>query len=327
MVRTYPASVEGSFMTARSITLYFGFALFLALFANSQRPTIPAGAQRPTRLRCLIVGGGPDRESNPVALENNIIYVQSLLSTGTPVKTLYTDADLAASLVRVEKTTALGDPEISYRPTSLTHVDGPSSLNAFQTNLQSLSGGSNVPLLLYFTGHGSPDPSGEYVDNAYELWDNNPLRVSDLTNAFEKLAPSEPVTLVMVQCFSGAFAQCFFAGSTDARPVVRPGACGFFASSPDRDAAGCTPDINQASGRDFTSYFFGALTGRDRVGRTVPSADYDHDGIVEMDEAYCYTLGHDTSIDTPMATTDAYVRRFTNTPDREIFQTPYQEIV
>ena len=54
-------------------------------------------------------------------------------------------------------------------------------------------------------------------------------------------------------------------------------------------AAGCTPEINEAEYQDFSSHFFAALTGRDRVGRAVTGADYNQDRRVSMDEAFaCY---------------------------------------
>jgi hypothetical protein len=301
--------------------------LLFLFFAASYRAAKAPMTQKSASLRCLIIGGGPDRGANPVALENNIIYVHSLLPSDTPLRVLYAGADLSAPIVRIEKDLPSGDPEVSYRASSLTHVDGPSTLESFRSNLASLSQETNTPILLYFTGHGAPDPSGDFEDNAYELWGENQLLVSDFSDSLSKVPESDPVTVVMVQCFSGAFADSFFTRSTQTHPVVRPNSCGFFATIPSREAAGCTPDVNQADYRDFTTFFFGALTGRDRVGRSVPSADYDHDGKVEMDEAYCYTLGHDTSIDTPMATSDAYVRRFCDTSDRDVFQTPYKDIV
>lgn len=310
-------------MIPRSLALAI-FVVFGILIAPGGRTV--SDSPSPPPLRCLIVGGGPDRRNNPVALENNIAYVGSLLPQGSELLVLYANADLNSPIVRVETTLASGAPWVTYRRSQLRHVDGAANLASFQATLGQIESQPEEPILLYFTGHGSPDISGNYADNAYDLWGDETLTVSDLSAAFQKLPPSTPVTLVMVQCFSGAFANVFFAGSERQHPVVHPG-CGFFASIPQREAAGCTPDINQADYRDFTTYFFGALTGRDRVGRAVPSADYDHDGVVKMDEAFAYTLANDRSIDTPMATSDAYVRRFTETSDQEIFQTPYSQIV
>src|SRR3569833_1816962 len=138
-----------------------------------------------------------------------------------------------------------------------------------------------------------------------------------------------PLTMVMVQCFSGGFASSIFQGSTPGLLLVRPNSCGFFACIAQREAAGCTSEVNEANYHDFTTYFFGALSGRDRVGRAVTDADYDGDGVVEMDEAYAYALIHDSSIDTPTCTSDAYVRKFGSVEDSDetLFQTPYSTVL
>jgi hypothetical protein len=92
---------------------------------------------------------------------------------------------------------------------------------------------------------------------------------------------------------------------------------------PERVAAGCTPAINEAEYKDFTSYFFAALTGEDRLGRRVTGADYDADGRVGMHEAFAWTLVHDDSIDTPVCTSDAFLRRFSDVTDASIAPTSY----
>jgi hypothetical protein len=134
------------------------------------------------------------------------------------------------------------------------------------------------------------------------------------------------VTLVMVQCYAGSFANVLFDGGDPEGAVIDRKIAGFFAAPRERTAAGCTPELNEAEYHDFTSYFFAALTGRDRVGRVVKSADYNRDGRVGMDEAYAYTLAHDASIDVPVCTTDIFLRRFVTTANEEIFQTGYSQV-
>src|SRR5204863_6599210 len=130
-------------------------------------------------------------------------------------------------------------------------------------------------------------------------------------------------TLVMVQCFSGAFGNVLFEGGDPAAAAVERKIAGFFAAPRERAAAGCTPEVDEAEYHDFTSYFFAALTGRDRVGRKVTGADYNRDGRVGMDEAYAYSLAHDISIDTPTCTSDYFLRRFVPAVDTEVFQSAY----
>jgi hypothetical protein len=91
-------------------------------------------------------------------------------------------------------------------------------------------------------------------------------------------------------------------------------------------AAGCTPDINEADYQDFTGYFMGALSGRDRLGNAVNGADYDGDGRVSMDEAFCYALIHDPTIDVPVCTSDAFVRDREPLSDDQVFQTRFTRV-
>ena len=131
----------------------------------------------------------------------------------------------------------------------------------------------------------------------------------------------------MVECFSGGFGNLLFQGGDPNGPVTDKDMCGFFASIPDREAAGCTPEVNEANYRDFTSYFFAALSGQDRLGRPVTGADYDHNGKVGMNEAFAYALIHDVSIDTPVCTSDVFLRRFVKTPDDVVFAIPYHDVL
>ncbi|MGO8671318.1 MAG: hypothetical protein ACLQVD_08160 [Capsulimonadaceae bacterium] len=283
----------------------------------------PSSSRSAPELRCLIVGGGPDRPDNQIGIESNVRYVRSLLPPGCPVRVLYANGRNTQRIVEYED--AQGND--SYERPSLEHIDGPSTFDSYSANLEDLSKRGREPYLLYFTGHGSPDEAGNYAENGYDLWGTDELTPSDIEDSLKSIDTLAPLTLVMVQCFSGTFANDFFTGSTRTRPRVRPKSCGFFASIAQREAAGCTDEVDEADYHDFTTYFFGALSGHDRLGRLVTGADFDHDGKVEMDEAYAYALINDPSIDTPVATSDAYVRRFCNASDEDIFATPWPHVL
>jgi len=45
-----------------------------------------------------------------------------------------------------------------------------------------------------------------------------------------------------------------------------------------------------------------------------------------MNEAFDYSLLHDDSIDTPVCTSDTFLRRFVKTADGDIFKTPYSQV-
>jgi hypothetical protein len=151
---------------------------------------------------------------------------------------------------------------------------------------------------------------------------------AELVTQLEKVKKGVPVTILMVQCFSGAFANVIFEGANEQSGLLDRQVCGFFAATPDRVAAGCTPELNEAEYRDFSSTFLAAITGRDRVGRTVKMPDYNGNGWTGFDEAYYFSLIEDPSIDVPVVTSDAFLRKFVPvTDDNEVAETPWADVL
>src|SRR5580704_8510454 len=107
----------------------------------------------PARLHCLIVGGGPDREDNEVAIESNVRYVRSLLPKSAQTRVLFADGKQGSKTVQYLD----ANGNTLYRASTLGQIDGPSSYDAYHDNLSLLQKSPSDPLLLYFTGHGSPN--------------------------------------------------------------------------------------------------------------------------------------------------------------------------
>ncbi len=274
--------------------------------------------------RVLIVGGGPDLSHNQVAIESNVRYVMRMLPTNLPTRVLFADGDPNSKNVLFE------DPpgRSQYRAPQISHIDGPSRLDTVHVELANAGKDASTksPVFLYFTGHGSPNVRSDYVNNQFDLWRGEALTVRDLAQSLNAYPKGVPVTLLMVECFSGAFGnELFEDGDPQGQLVDRP-ICGFFASIAQRPAAGCTPEVNEANYRDFTSYFVAQLTGTDRLGKPASGADYNHDGKVGMNEAFAYALIHDDSIDTPVCTSDVFLRHFVTLQDSEIFGLPYTNV-
>lgn len=330
------------------LALFLGWALGCSL--GLQR-IAPAQAPAPAKpLHVLIVGGGPNLEHNQVAIESNVRYVNGLLPPAVKRTTLFADGKAQSATVLYDVDTSANSPaqqllsllladqpggeaDPHYRRPNLgAPLDGAAQLPAIDKAfdiLALLPPGAASPILLSFTGHGSPD-KGDHENNRFDLWaETGPdagLAVHKLAEEIDRLPAGAPVTLVMVQCFSGAFGNLLFEGGNPQGALIRRDIAGFFATTKDRVAAGCTPEVNEADYHDFTSYFFAALTGRSRMGQSVTGADYNRDGRVGMDEAYCYTLAHDKSIDVPVCTSDVFLRRFVPMPDAQLFQTPYNDV-
>lgn len=239
-----------------------------------------------------------------------------------------------------------------FRKPELRTIDGPTQKEAIRTEIGKLAENGKGPVLLYFTGHG--ERGNDVNNNFYNLWvgeekppmpatagaDNdttqktstkaNPaaglLTVRDLAAELKKIPADRPVTLVMVQCFSGAFANLLFEDGDPKNGFIKRPFCGFFATTPDRMAAGCTPEINEANYRDFTSYFFAALVGKDRTGKAVTATDFDKNGVIGMDEAFIYALINEDSVDVPVITSDFFLRHVVTTKDDEVAATPFSKV-
>ena len=290
--------------------------------ASAPRPAAPLAP-----LRALLIGGGPEKTSNQVAIESNVRYLGRLLPRSSQYRVLFTDGDLESPNVQYRAENRV----LAYRAPDLPRLDGAATLPIVRAELQTIAGEARAnpapDVLLYFTGHGSPDRRTAYANNWFSLWTGSRFTVAELAKAVDAFPAASPITLVMVQCFSGAFGNVLFEGGDPAGALIEQRLAGFFAAVPERVAAGCTPAINEAEYKDFTSYFFAALTGQDRMGRPVTGADFDGDSRVGMHEAFAWTLVHDDSIDTPVCTSDTFLRRFVTVPDAEIAAVPYATLV
>lgn len=301
--------------------LFAGGAIATGLSGPAVQAQAPAS---PAPLRVLITGGGPNLTHNQVAIESNVRYVGRLLPSGATTRILFADGDPKTKDVLCQD-----NKQSYYRTPWLPGIDGATQLMPFQYNLDTLvpyDDTSKTPLLLYFTGHGSPEGGNKFDNNKYDMWGNEELTVKQLASELEGISSAQPVTVIMVQCFSGAFGNLLFKGGNPEGALVDRDICGFFASVPTRTAAGCTPEINEANYRDFTSYFFAALSGVDRLGNKVKRPDYNYDGKVGMNEAFAWSLINDESIDTPVCTSDVFLRRFVKTTDEEIGRMSYGDI-
>ena len=313
-----------------------------ALLSATAFLLLPSAVFAAPPLTVLTVGGGPSYSYNQVAIEGNVRYVSNLLPAGVPQTILFTSGDPTDKnvqfsadgpqltreerafrvLFRQSQDTSL----IRYRAPQIPKIAGPSQHAAFTKAMTSLANPSDTsPLMLYFTGHGSPNQDNP-ENNNYNLWGEDGLTVQELSKEVARLPKDRPLTLVMVQCFSGSFGNLLFNGGDPNGDLLNRPFCGFFATTKDRVAAGCTPELNEKNYRDFTSFFFAALTGRTRLGGKVAPPDYNKDGIVGMDEAFCYSILTSPSIDVPVATSDVFLRRFVTASDDLITTTPYEHI-
>lgn len=272
--------------------------------------------------RVLIVGGGPSREYNQAAIESNVRYVSKVVPPGAPMRILFADGKTTTRTVRYSPSGSDDERNDRYRRPQLPRLDGPARAASVKREIAALTP-SPSPVLLYFTGHGSLAEESKSDVSQFDLWGDERITVPELARAVGGFSKSTPVVVLMVQCHAGGFAKLLFPDGDPSKPPRDNRLCGFYASIEARLAAGCTSSINEAEYKDFTGYFVAALTGRDRLGRPTSGVDYDHDGKVGMNEAFCWSMVHDDSIDTPVCTSDEFLRAVVKTPDETTFAYPF----
>jgi len=305
------------------------FGLTSCARSNAQPPTPSAPIPTLGFGRVLVVSGGPDARNNQYAIESNARYLASLtrgakwrrilFANGKPAsKTISVVVDTPQTRARAVASWLLNtdapDDQTTLKAPTLKPISGnstPASIAFALRAFGSKSTQSSARELIYFTGHGAPGSDflgrDDYANTVYAGW-NGDFSTRELARALQSSPSKAPLVLVMVQCHGGGFANTLFVGGDPKRGVWNRDFCGFFASTAERPAAGCTSQVNERDYQDFTTYFFAALSGVSRDGRPVTGADYDGNGRVSLQEACAYADLNDNSIDVPVSTSDAFLR-------------------
>lgn len=272
----------------------------------------------------VLVSGGGTPASNAVAHEKNIRFVQRALRAAglrpgavRPYVSVGNDAFADTSylvgipparweLGLLDRLFGAGGVDLAYRHHGVTDAAGPARrsvvVSAIGEQARALRAGRT--LLVYATDHGRRNDA-DLDDSFVVLWGKDELSVSDVRGA---LAPQRGgrVVGVFAQCYSGSFANMMYASPGALSSQDR---CGFFATPPERESAGCTPEIEEENYDDYTTRLFAALSGAERTGRKVSGFDYDGDGAVSFAEAHAYAVGSEETIDVPVKTSEFYLER------------------
>lgn len=169
-----------------------------------------------------------------------------------------------------------------------------------------------------------------YSGNITHLWYKDKMTAKDWTEKLDELPADVPFVAVMVQCYSGGFGNLIFQGGDPDKGLADHLRCGFFSTVPDRVAAGCTPNVDQAEYREYSSYFWEALSGVSRTGQSIEKPDFDQDGITSFLEAHAYTALHADTIDIPTRTSDFFLREYSTLKgekDLSTIHTPIDQLM
>ena len=300
----------------------------------------------------MIIGGGPSPSSNQVSLERNVVFAQATIAAGNPnatdVALFFADGENSdRDLQYKDKATPTNDatkwamrlyahnvnPQMHYRNHELGATHKPAMKSDIERKLTQLSKTLKVGdrLFIYVTAHGGPAETEYYYDdtsseadseNAYNttigLWNDESIDANDLSHLLDLFDAEVPITMIMTQCYAGGFAETIFNNADRRQGLNLRPRCGFFAQRHDRPAAGCTPEIDEASYQEYSTFFWAALSGKDRLGEPVEGADYNKDGKVQFSEAHAYTIIHSRTIDIPLAASESILRKYSRIPKSEV---------
>ncbi|MCM8527437.1 MAG: caspase family protein, partial [Lentisphaeraceae bacterium] len=293
--------------------------LALSLFLLSACKTAPIVKQtKPAKDHFFIFGGGYSAIGNQVSLEKNIDYMNSILNVRPPQSKyiLFADGNKRERSLQYRINDGFPDnfQEVLifclgttkrindyYRPHNVVNQG---ALKKLEIEKYFREKGSELKkderLFVYYTGHGGKGDKKDPQNTGLYLWHDGIYRMKEFSSRLQSLPPETPVVCVMVQCFSGGFQNIIFKDGDPQKGFAENNICGFYATVHDRMAAGCTPEINEADYQEYSTWFWAALSGKNRLGFKILKPDYDGDRKTSFDEAHAYTLINLRSIDIPV---------------------------
>jgi hypothetical protein len=266
----------------------------------------------------LVLGGGGAPSFNEIAIEKNVLYFQRTLKAlgfdPTRASIFFANGNDGRATVRYldEK------GRERFKVPQIPNVAGASTLANIQRWIgQTARQQEKRPLFFYFTGHGQLNKAN-HDNNAMILWQEKLLDVQQFSRLLDRLPQETPVVALMVQCYSGSFANFIYKNGDPKRPLSLQTRCGFFATVKQLPSVGCTPEVNEADYRDYSSSFFAGLSGRSRTGETVTSADYNRDGRISFAEAHAFAKIDEHSSDLPISTSEAWLQEQVSEAERDV---------
>jgi hypothetical protein len=254
----------------------------------------------------LAFGGGGAPSYNEIALEKNMLYFQHTLQTMgynpklAPI--FFANGNNGQATVRYLNPQG----EERFKLPQIPYLQGASTPANLRRSLQHLSAG--IPVFFYFSGHGHLNEQNQDNNGIY-LWGNQQVSVQQLSQMLDRLPAETRFIAMMSQCYSGSFANIIYRGGDPKQGIALQTRCGFFATIKTEPSVGCTPEVNEADYRDYSSSFYAGLSGRDRTGQPVASADYDQDGRVAYAEAHAFAKVDEQTTDLPISTSEAWLQR------------------
>lgn len=318
-ISTEPISAEPKLASAES-----QLAPKLAPKLADSKLAVPSG-DRLINPSFMVFAGGGAPSYNEIAIEKNVFYFQRTLKalnqSPQSTKIWFANGDDGRKTVRY-----MEDDREKFKAPTVEPMEGPATLANFNLALEAEKE-KTEPLFFYFTGHGSHNLKDEN-NNAMILWEESLVTVQSLTRQLDRMPPQKPFVSVMVQCYSGSFANLIYQAGNPKKGLAKHDRCGFFATVKSLPSVGCTPEVDEADYQDYSSSFFAGLSGVNRIGQKVASADYDRDGRISFREAHAFAKIDEKASDLPISTLEAWLQERLTARDRtQIFAMPIATIL
>jgi hypothetical protein len=296
--------------------------LFSVLFGQFVPPPVNLCQPQVDKTEFLAVGGGIDASNTEIALEKNLRYFQRTLQTlgYSPQRMTYLFADGNSGKAVVRYLDPQGDEQ--FKPAEIPFLSGRASWANIQAWFRSRANNSH-PLFFYFTGHGLRNKSNP-DNNSFTVWQEPTVSVRQLAELLDTMPARPPVVVMMAQCYGGSFGNIIYRGGDPNQVIAEQERCGFFGTIKTRTSVGCTPAVDEADYRDYSSSFFAGLSGKDRLGRSVTTADFNRDGRVSYMEAHAFAKVDNLTTDVPISSGEIWLLRQANALVRQ--QTRYRPL-
>ena len=249
----------------------------------------------------LVMAGGGNPNRNEIALEKNVHYFQRTLKAmgynPATANIFFANGNDGQATVRYLD----ANRRQQFKVPRIPDLQGASTLGNLNRWINQITAqGQTNPSFFYFTGHGIPDKAF--------LWGDQALTVQYLARQLDRLPQDMPVVTMMAQCFAGSFANFIYQNGNPQRPVALQTRCGFFATIATQTSVGCTPEVNEADYKDYSSSFFAGMSGWSRTGTRVASADYNRDGTISFAEAHAFAKVDERTTDLPVSTSEVWLQ-------------------
>lgn len=278
----------------------------------------------------LTIGGGYAREGNQASLEANVRFLQEILIEEYPSPPshmiYFADGEddgkdlqvavkrpsvTAKQLVsRLHRSRTRSSNPVTYRDHQVAGIAGSTSPQNIRDGVKELAlrVGAGDRLFVYVTAHGSSAKGKNKHNTTINCWGRKAISAEQFTQMLDGLPEDVPVVMVMAQCYCGGFAHVIFDDANADERLSKHLRTGFFAQQHNLPAAGCRPDIE--NDEEYSSFFWGALVGRSRNGKTKSDIDLDGDHIVSLAEAHAHAVLASNTIDIPLRASESLLRHY-----------------